>query len=48
MHTHDLLLCAYVPFFTVFFVVFKEGFNEKIIIKKQYRRLTITVVKLRY
>ena len=37
---------AYVHFLTaLFFFIFKEGFNEKIVVKKKYRRLTITVVK---
>ena len=45
-----ILLYAYVCFLTNSFLsfsffVFKEGFNEKNVIKKQFRGLNITVVK---
>ena len=43
-----ILLYAYGCFLInsfLFFFVFREGFNEKIVIKKQYRKFTNTVVK---
>ena len=39
-----MLMCVF-KLTVFFFFVFKAGFNEKIVIKKHYRRLTIIVVK---